>query len=258
MIFETHCHLNDPQLINDFDDVVARAKKVGINKMIVVGWDKASSLLAIKMANDYDFIYAAIGFHPCNVFDITDQDLEELFANFNNPKVVALGEIGLDYHWYSDAKKKEIQKQFFIKQLSFADKFKKPVIIHNREAFQDCLEILKEHNPIMHGVFHCYSGSVEALKDVLELGFYIGIGGVVTFKNAIKPKEVVEKVPLDRLLVETDCPYLAPTPLRGTVNEPANIALVIDEIANLREESKKHILDVIYHNSLRLFNINDD
>ena len=149
-------------------------------------------------------------------------------------------------------------KQWFIKQINTANLHQKPISIHNREAFEDCLNILKEHKPQYSGVMHCYSGSVELLKDVMDLGLYIGLDGPVTFTNAKTPKEVAQDVPLDRLLTETDCPYLSPHPLRGTINEPKNIALVVDEIARLRGESKKHILDVTYKNALRLFGIKDE
>ena len=178
-------------------------------------------------------------------------------THVNDPKVVAIGEIGLDYHWVKDPEQREKQKQWFIRQINAANLYKKPISIHNREAFGDCLAILKEHKPLYGGVMHCYSGSVELLKDVLDLGLYIGLDGPLTFTNAKTPKEVCEVVPLDRLVVETDSPYLAPHPLRGTVNEPKNIALVIDEIARLKEESKKHIIDVLYKNSCRLFGIEE-
>ena len=176
-------------------------------------------------------------------------------SHVDDPKVVAIGEIGLDYHWVKDPVQREKQKEWFIKQIDFANLHKKPISIHNREAFEDCLKILKEHKPEYSGVMHCYSGSVELLDDVLKLGLYIGLDGPLTFTNAKTPKEVCEKVPLDRLLVETDSPYLSPHPLRGTVNEPKNIALVIDEITRLKGLSKKHILDVIYQNSCKLFNV---
>ena len=257
MIFDTHCHLNNEQLLTRIDEVLESAQKVGVNKFLVVGWNKESSLTAVKLAEQYECIYAAIGFHPTDVFDVTEEDFNEVFSYINHPKVVAVGEIGLDYYWIREQEKRDIQKDFFIKQIKIANKFKKPVSIHNRNAFEDCLNILKEHKPQFSGVLHCYSGSVESLKEVLDLGLYIGLDGPLTFTNAKTPKEVCEEVPLDRLLVETDCPYLAPHPLRGTVNEPKNIALVLDEIARLKNLSKKHILDVIYKNSCKLFGIGE-
>lgn len=254
-IIDTHCHLNDKALYEDLDNVIFRALNAGVEKMVVIGWDKGSSKLAIKLAEQYDFIYAVIGFHPENVFDIDDETLYETLNLCNHPKVVAIGEIGLDYHWTKEPDKREIQKQFFIKQIDFANEHHLPVSIHNRDAFADTLSILKEHKPLYGGVMHCYAGSVENLNDIINLNMYIGLGGPVTFTNAKTPKEVAAEVPLERLVVETDSPYLAPHPLRGTVNEPANISLVVDEIARLRDMSKKHLLDALYKNTCELFKI---
>ena len=255
MIFDTHCHLNHEDLLNRLDEVLESAKKVGVDKILVVGWDKASSLKAIELAEQYDFIYAAIGFHPTELDGVTDKDFDELMSNIDNPKVVAVGEIGLDYHWVKDPVARETQKKWFIKQINFANLHQKPISIHNRDAFEDCLKILKEHKPLYSGVMHCYSGSVELLAEVLKLNLYIGLDGPLTFTNAKTPKEVCEEVPLEKLVLETDSPYLAPHPLRGTVNEPKNIALVLDEVTRIKGLSKKHISDVIYRNSCELFKV---
>lgn len=254
-IIDTHCHLNDEVLYKDLDEVISRAKSAGVDKMMVIGWDKNSSELAIKIAEQYDFIYAVIGFHPENIFDVDDKILYETLELSKHPKVVGIGEIGLDYHWSKEPEKRELQKQFFIKQIEYANKVGMPISIHNRDAFADTLEILKQHKPLYGGVMHCYSGSVENLSDIINLNLYIGLGGPITFKNAKTPKEVAAEVPLDRLVVETDCPYLSPHPLRGTVNEPANISLIVDAIADARDMSKKHLLDVLYQNSCKLFNL---
>lgn len=255
MIFDTHCHLNSEELLPRIDEIIESANKVGVDKFLVIGWDKESSLTAVKLAHEYDCIYAAIGFHPTDIDGVTEEDFNEVMSHINDPKVVAVGEIGLDYHWVKDPFQREKQKEWFIKQIDFANAHHKPISIHNRDAFEDCLKILKEHKPQYSGVMHCYSGSVELLKDVLDLGLYIGLDGPLTFTNAKTPKEVCYDVPLERLLVETDSPYLSPHPLRGTVNEPKNIALVIDEIARIKDISKKHILDVLYKNSCELFHI---
>ena len=254
-IIDTHCHLNDEILFKDLDNVISRAKNVGVEKMIVIGWDKASSELAIKLAEQYEFIYAVIGFHPENVFDIDDKILYETLNLCSHPKVVGIGEIGLDYHWTKEPNKREIQKQYFVKQIEFANEKHLPISIHSRDAFADTLAILKEHNPLYGGVMHCYSGSVENIGDIINLNLYIGLDGPVTYLNAKTPKEVAENVPLENLVVETDCPYLPPHPLRGTVNEPSNICLIIDAIADIRKMSKKHLLDVLYQNSCKLFNL---
>ena len=254
-IVDTHCHLNDEALYKDIDNVISRARQAGVEKMVVIGWDKASSELAIKIAEQYENIYAVIGFHPENIFDINDDVLYKTLELYKNPKVVGIGEIGLDYHWTKDPEKRELQKQYFIKQIEFANKIGLPISIHSREAFNDTLEILKEHRPLHGGVMHCYSGSVENINDIINLGLYIGLDGPVTFTNAKTPKEVAAEVPLEKLVVETDCPYLSPHPLRGTVNEPANISLIVDAIAESRGMSKKHLLDVLYQNSCKLFNL---
>ena len=254
-IIDTHCHLNDETLFKDLDNVINRARNAGVDKMIVIGWDEASSKLAIKIAEQYDFIYAVIGFHPENVFDINDEILYKTLELYKHRKVVGIGEIGLDYHWTKEPEKREIQKQYFIKQIDFANKVGLPISIHSREAFKDTLEILKNHKPQHGGVMHCYSGSVENINDIINLNLYIGLDGPVTFTNSKTPKEVAAEVPLEKLVVETDCPYLSPHPLRGTINEPSNISLIVDEIANIRQMSKKHLLDVLYQNSCELFNL---
>ena len=254
-IVDTHCHLNDEALFKDLDNVILRARNAGVEKMIVVGWDEHSSKLAIQIAEQYDFIYAIIGFHPENIFDIDDEILYKTLELYKHPKVVAIGEIGLDYHWTKEPDKRELQKQFFIKQIDFANKVKLPISIHCREAVTDAIEILKKHKPEYGGVMHCYSGSVEQLQEIINLNLHIGLDGPVTFTNAKTPKEVAYEVPLEKLVVETDSPYLSPHPLRGTVNEPANISLVVDEIARIRDMSKKHLLDVLYQNSCELFKL---
>ena len=254
-IIDTHCHLNDEALYKDIDNVILRAQKVGVEKMIVIGWDKNSSELAIKLAEQYEFVYAVIGFHPENIFNIDDKQLYETLDLCQHPKVVGIGEIGLDYHWTKEKDKQALQREFFVKQIEYANKVHLPISIHSREAFADTLEILKNHKPLYGGVMHCYSGSVENINEIINLNLYIGLDGPVTFSNAKTPKEVAENVPLDRLVVETDCPYLSPHPLRGTVNEPSNICLIIDAIADIRKMSKKHLLDILYQNSCKLFNL---
>ena len=254
-LIDTHCHLNDEKLYQDLDNVISRALQTGVEKMIVPGWDKESSKLAIKIAEQYPFVYACVGVHPENIEGLDEKTLLEILNLYSHPKVVAIGEIGLDYHWTKDQKEREKQKEIFIKQIEFANKVGLPVSIHNRDAFQDILETLKIHKPLHGGVMHCYSGSVENLRDVTNLDLHIGLDGPVTFTNAKTPKEVAAEVPLDRLVLETDCPYLAPHPLRGTINEPANLILIADEIAKIRGMSKKHLLEVIYDNSCRLFKI---
>lgn len=255
MIFDTHCHLNDDALFSSIDEILEEAKKVGVNKLLVVGWDKNSSISAVHLAEKYSEIYAAIGFHPSNVFNATEEEYKEVMSYISHPKVVAVGEIGLDYHWNKTIEERKIQKDFFIRQIKIANEHCKPITIHNREAFEDCLEILKEYKPKTGGVMHCYSGSLESLPEVLNLGLLIGLGGTLTFTNAKKIKEICEVAPLEKIVVETDAPYLSPHPLRGTTNVPKNIALVVDEIARIKKISKKHIIDVLYQNSCKMFHV---
>lgn len=257
MMFDSHCHLNDEALYPRIDEVINDAKKTGVNKFLVVGYNKVSSELAVKIAEQYEECYAAIGFHPCDVFDISEEEFESTLKLASHKKVVAIGEIGLDYHWEKEESRRNLQKEYFIRQIEFANEHHLPISIHNRESNEDCLNILKEHRPLYGGVMHCYSGSVEMLKIVLDLGLHISLGGPVTFTNAKTPKEVAEVVPLEKLLIETDSPYLTPHPHRGEKNEPKYICLVSEEIARLKDISKKHVDQVTYENTCKLFNIHE-
>ena len=257
MIFDSHCHLNDDNLYPRIDQVIEDAKKTGVKKFLVVGYDKASSLLAVDIATRYEECYAAIGFHPTEIEGVSDKDFDDVMSLISNKKVVAIGEIGLDYHWVKETELRENQKKWFIRQIEFANEHGLPISIHNRESTEDCVEILKEHTPKFGGVMHCYSGSVETMEEVIKLGLHIALGGTVTFTNAKTPKEVAENVPLDRLLIETDAPYLTPHPHRGEKNEPKYICLVLEEIARLKDMSKKHLEDVVYKNTCRLFKVDE-
>ncbi len=256
MLFDTHCHLNSEELYPSIDRYLENAKNAGVGLFLVVGWNIESSKLAIKIANKYKNVYAAIGIHPCDIDDVSDGDLDELFSNFSNPKVVALGEIGLDYHWAKDPEQRNKQKAYFIKQIEFANKYNKPISVHNRDAFGDCLEILKSHKPNCGGIMHCYSGSVESLKDTIGCGLLVSFGGPLTFTNAKTPKEVCEFIPLDTLILETDCPYLSPHPLRGTTNEPANIKLIAEEVSKIKNIPVDLVEEVTTNNALKLLGIN--
>ena len=255
MIFETHCHLNSPELYSDLTNVINKALDAGVKKMLVVGYDYQTSLLAVDLASQYDFIYAAIGFHPTEIDNVSKADFDKMFSLLSHQKVVAIGEIGLDYYWIKDLAKQQKQKQFFIKQIQLANKFKLPIVVHNREATHDCLDILKQHTPIYGGVMHCFSSSYDMAKEFIKLGMYISLGGPVTFLNAKQPKDVAAKIPLEKLLVETDSPYLSPHPLRGKRNEPANIVFVINMIAELKNTSAKQISEATYQNACKLFHV---
>lgn len=255
MLFDTHAHLNAEQYNEDLDEVIARAQKEGVTHMVVVGFDRPTIIKAMELANGYDFIYACVGWHPVDAIDMTDEDLrwiEELSAH---PKVVALGEMGLDYHW--DKSPKEVQKEVFRKQIRLAKKVNLPIVIHNREATADVVEILQEeHAEEVGGIMHCFSGSPEVAKECVKMNFYISLGGPVTFKNAKKPKEVAAEIPLDKLLIETDCPYLAPHPYRGQRNEPGYVKLVAEQIAEIKGIPFDEVAEVTSQNAKKLFDIN--
>lgn len=255
MLFDTHVHLNAEQFEEDLEEVISRAQDAGVSHMVCVGFDRLTIQKAMELAERYDFIYACVGWHPVDAIDMKEEDLlwiEELAAH---PKVVAIGEMGLDYHW--DKSPKEIQKEVFRKQIRLAKKVKLPIVIHNREATADIVEILKEEGAAeVGGIMHCFSGSPEVAIECLKMNFYISLGGPVTFKNAKKPKEVASVVPLEKLLIETDCPYLAPHPYRGKRNEPGYVKLVAEQIAEIKGISFEEVAAVTTVNAKKLFDIN--
>jgi TatD DNase family protein len=255
MLFDTHAHLNAIQYEEDRVEVIKRAREDGVSHIVVVGFDKETINGAMKLAEQYDFIYAAVGWHPVDAIDLKDEDLQWIESLASHPKVVAIGETGLDYHW--DKSPKDVQKEVFRKQIALAKKVNLPIIIHNREATEDIVKILIEEDAkVVGGIMHCFSGSIEVAKQCVDMNFYISFGGPVTFKNAKKPKEVAKVVPLDRLLIETDCPYLTPHPYRGKRNEPAYVKLVAETIAELRGLSFEEISKKTSDNARRVFGIN--
>lgn len=254
MLFDTHAHLNAVQYEDDVNEVIERALQEGVTNIVVVGFDGETIPRAIELAEKHDFIYAAIGWHPVDAIDMTDRDLDWIKELSSHPKVVALGEMGLDYYW--DKSPKEVQKEVFRKQIALAKEVQLPIIIHNREATADIVQILKEENAAeVGGVMHCFSGSVEVARQCIEMNFYISFGGPVTFKNAKKPKEVAKEIPLDRLLIETDCPYLTPHPFRGKRNEPSYVKYVAEKIAELRGLTIEEIANITSKNGKKLFGI---
>ncbi len=250
-IFDSHAHYNDEQFDIDRDSLLASLPEAGIVGIINCGTDTASSLSSLEMAEKYPFVYAACGYHPESAIEFTDDKLFEIEKMLSHGKCVAVGEIGLEYHY--DFVPKDVQKYVFEKHLELAVKHDMPVIVHDREAHADTMELLKKYRP--KGVLHCFSGSVEMAKEVLKLGMYIGLGGAVTFKNAVKPVEVAEMIPLDRLLLETDCPYMAPVPMRGKRNNSAYIEYVAEKIAEIKGMNAQDILDITTDNTISLFNI---
>lgn len=250
-IFDSHAHYNDEQFDIDRDSLLASLPEAGIVGIINCGTDVASSLDSIAMAEKYPFVYAACGYHPESAAEADDEKLNEIEKMLCHEKCVALGEIGLEYHY--DFVPKSVQLDVFEKQLQMAVEHDVPVIVHDREAHGDTMDLLRKYRP--KGVLHCYSGSAEMAKEVLNLGMYIGLGGAVTFKNAVKPVEVAEMIPLDRLLLETDCPYMAPVPMRGKRNNSAYIEYVAEKIGEIKNMSPQAILDITKENTINLFNI---
>lgn len=254
MLIDTHVHLNADQYDEDLQEVIDRALEEGIDRMFVVGFDTNTIERTMKLIDQYDFIYGIIGWHPVDAIDCTEERLQWIEELSRHPKIIGIGEMGLDYHW--DKSPKDIQKEVFRKQIALAKRVQLPIIIHNREATQDCVDILKEENASeVGGIMHSFSGSNEIADEILKMNFYISLGGPVTFKNAKQPKEVAQHVPLDRLLVETDAPYLSPHPYRGKRNEPARVKLVAEQIAEFRGISYEEVCKATTENAERLFKL---
>ncbi|AEM77632.1 TatD DNase family protein [Thermoanaerobacter thermohydrosulfuricus] len=252
MLVDSHAHLEDEKYDRDREKVIEECKK-DLTFLINVGSNLLTSKQSIELAHNYDFIYASVGIHPHDAQREFDK-VEEIERLALQEKVVAIGEIGLDY--YYDDPPKEFQKEIFIKQIRLAKKLNLPIIIHDRDAHGDILDILKqEWTKDLRGVFHSYSGSVEMAFQVIEMNFYISLGGPVTFKNAKKPKEVAKAVPIEKLLIETDSPYLTPEPYRGKRNTPVYVKFVAKKIAELREMPYEEVCRITAENAIKLFNI---
>lgn len=255
MFIDTHVHLNADQYDEDLQEVIQRALDNGIEQMIVVGFDRKTINRAMELAEAHDFIYVTIGWHPVDAIDCTEEDLKWIEELAAHPKVVGIGETGLDYYW--DKSPKDIQQDVFRKQIALAKRVNLPIIIHNREATEDVLRILEEeYAKEVGGIMHCFGGSVESAKQAISMNFMISLGGPVTFKNAKKPKQVAKEIPLEYLLIETDAPYLAPHPYRGKRNEPAYVTLVAEEIARLKELTVKEVAAATTENAKRFFGLN--
>jgi len=251
MFIDAHAHLDAEAFDKDRDEVLKKIKDSGIH-VINAGSDIDSSAFSLKLAREHDFIYACVGVHPHDSERAPKDYLDTLYDMAKAPKVLAIGEIGLDYHY--DFSDREIQKKVFKEQLALARELDLPVVVHDREAHQDTLEIIKKSG-ISRGLMHCYSGSLELAQEYIKLGFYFSLGGTITFKNAKKPKESAAKIPLDKILLETDCPYLSPEPFRGKRNDPTNIPIIARAMAELRSISVEEIEKAIEENTRRLFGI---
>lgn len=252
MYFESHAHYDDERFDEDRDELLESLPINNIDKVINVGADMASSLASMELAEKYDYIYAAVGVHPHEVKDMTESDLDILRVYAKHKKVVAIGEIGLDY--YYDLSPRDTQRYWFKKQLDLCYEVDLPVIIHSRDATQETFDIMKE-SKVRRGVIHAFSGSAEIAKAYIDMGFYIGVGGVITFKNAKKLIEVVENVNLDRVLIETDSPYLSPVPVRGTRNNSQNLSYICEKIAQITQKDVDFVAEITRKNAETMFDI---
>ena len=254
MLVDTHVHLNSKKYNKNLDEVIQRALNNDVETMIVVGFDKETNALAIQLAEKYPFIYATVGLHPTDAKYIKQQDYELLIKQLKHERVVGIGECGLDFYW--DKEFIEEQTEVFKRQIELSLDYNKPLIIHMRDASEATYNVLSEYKGLK-GIMHCYSGSPEMVKHFLDLGLHISLGGPVTFLNGHKPKEVAKVVPIDKLLIETDAPYLSPHPFRGKTNEPARVKLVAEEIARLRNISYEELAKQTTINAYKLFKIKE-
>ncbi|MDO5423458.1 MAG: TatD family hydrolase [Eubacteriales bacterium] len=254
MIFDSHAHYDDEAFAEDRDALLAGMPAAGVSPIVNVGASLRGVEATVALTEKYPFVYGAVGIHPDDVGSLDEEKIAWMKGLCGREKIVAVGEIGLDYYWDKEAH--ALQKKWFVRQLAMAKEAGLPVVIHSREAAKDTFDIMKaEHAGSTGGVIHCYSGSKEMARDYLNLGYYIGIGGVVTFKNARVLKEVAQYVPLEWILVETDCPYLAPVPFRGKRNDSRNIAYVLDVIAELKGISREEAEQATWENAMRMYRI---
>ena len=254
MIFDTHAHYDDERFDEDRQELLASMKDAGIGRIVNIGANMASSRTSLELAHRYDFIYAAVGVHPSDTQELDEDKIEELRILSRDPRCVAIGEIGLDYYWPEPDH--ELQKKWFRRQINLARQEKLPIVIHSRDAAADTLNILREEDAgACGGVVHCFSYSAEVARQCVDMGFYIGVGGVITFKNGRKLKETVDMLPLERIIIETDCPYLAPTPHRGERNSSLYLPLVVEAIAQIKGVSTEEVIRITEQNALQIYRI---
>ncbi len=253
LIFDTHAHYDDEQFDADRAELLASMPDVGVGLILDPGCDLASSRAALALAERYPHVCAAVGYHPENCAPFVPEDIETLRELAKHPKAVAIGEIGLDYYW-AENPPREFQQDVFRRQMALAEELGLPVIVHDRDAHADSLALVREF-PNVRGVFHCFSGSVEMARELWKLGWYVGFDGPLTYKNAKKTVEVAAEAPADRILIETDSPYLAPVPLRGTRNDSRNLTYVAEKLAEIRGVTAEEIVACTAENGKRLFGI---
>ena len=253
-IFDTHAHYDDEDFDADRYELLESMKEHGVGTIVNIGASMRSCKTTLALAEKYPFVYGALGVHPSDCGKMTEEDIQWIKANAANEKIVAIGEIGLDYYW--DNVERDVQKKWFVRQLEIAKETGLPVIIHSRDAAQDTLEIMKaEHKDTTGGVIHCFSYGVEMAREYLNMDYFIGVGGVLTFKNGKKLKEVVEYAPMDKLVLETDCPYLAPVPYRGKRNSSLYLTHVVEEMAAIKGMSVEDVIRVTAENAKRLYRL---
>lgn len=252
--FDSHAHYNDERFDEDRDKLIKEIYSEGVTKIVNAGYSLQSSRKAIEIAEKYDFIYATAGISPNDIDYFKKQDLEEIEKLARNKKVVAIGEIGLDYHWNTE--NKELQKEVFISQIEIANKLDLPIVIHTREAIFDTLDILKNQiKCVKKGVFHCCPLNIDLVREGLKLGFYISFAGPITFKNSKNANEIIKMVPIEKMLIETDSPYLSPEPLRGKRNDSRNVKCMAQKIADVKEIALDKVAEATYNNAKNIFGI---
>ena len=254
MIFDTHAHYDDERFDEDRDALLKSMKDAGIGNIVNIGANMASSQRSLDLAAEYDFMYAAVGVHPSDCAELDDEKIEKLKEMSSFPKCVAIGEIGLDYYWPEP--EHELQKMWFKRQIALAREVELPIIVHSRDAAADTVDILKSENAgELGGVVHCFSYSKEVAEECVKMGFYIGIGGVLTFKNGRKMKEVAEAIPMERIILETDCPYLAPEPFRGKRNSSLYLPYVVSAMAQIKGISEEEVISITEANAREMYRL---
>jgi len=254
LLIDTHAHLDDARFDGDRDAMIARAREAGVENFVTIGCDLTTSRAAVELADRYPFVYATVGVHPHEAKQIGDSWYDDLRRLAQHQKVVAYGEIGLDYHYNHSPPK--LQRERFREQIVLARDLRLPIVVHTREAQDDTITVLKEENAAdVGGVFHCFSGDARLAKDALDLGFLLSFSGVITFQNATMLRDIVKTVPMDRILVETDSPYLTPAPHRGKRNEPAHVRLVAEKIAAIQGMTTDQVAELTSQNARRVFKI---
>ena len=252
ILFDTHAHYDDRRFDKDRETLLASMPEQGVGYVCNIGCDMPTSRQSIALAEAHDHVYAVVGIHPHNAADAVDADYAELEQMSRHAKVLALGEMGLDYHY--DFSPRDVQRQVFVRQMELAGRLQMPVVIHEREACQDVLEVVRQHK-VCRGVYHCYSGSAETARELVQLGYYLGFNGVITFDNARRSHEVIRSVPLERLLLETDCPYLTPVPHRGKRNDSGLMKYSLQKMAELRGLTPEEMARITTENALRFYGL---